>query len=273
MTCTGDRARAVCALAILALVPQCVSAQDHTHDQPTWAVDVGVAGANIAVGALTAAATAAIRGEDVSEAFLKGAAGGAVVFAGKRVAVERFDGAGLLGRQIASVGAGLVVDGGHGREWFREVWLPIGPAWLQVRPEGGRRARVNLREAGVLIWAATRSELDFDLGRSVSNGAPVFVARRHRIESDSDGVSGLASGGVILLGVTDLDWEVVQRHENIHVIQHDYVLTTLERPVEQWVWDRVAGRNVPVDLGLLTHPIFDPLRNVREREAEALEYR
>lgn len=263
----------VCALAILVFVPRGASAQDHTHDQPTWAVDVGVAGANIVVGGLTAAATAAIRGEDISEAFLKGAAGGAVVFAGKRVAVERFGGAGLLGRQIASVGAGIVVDGGHGREWLSEVWLPIGPVWLQVRPEAGRHARVNLREAGVLIWAATRSELDFDVGRSVSNGAPVFVARRHRIESDSDPVSGVASGGVILLGVTDKDWKVVQRHENIHVIQRDYMLTTLERPVERWAWNRVAGWNVPIDLGLLPQPVFSRLRNVREREAEALEYR
>lgn len=267
-----SRATAVHALGILLLLPQGASAQDQARDLPTWAVDVGVAGANVVVGALTAAATAAIRGEDVSEAFLKGAAGGGVVFAGKRVAVERFGGAGLLGRQIASVGTGMVVDGGHGREWLSEVWLPIGPAWVQVGAEGGRRARVNLQEVGVLIWAATRSELQFDLGRSVSNGVPVFVAREHRLER-SRPIAGVALGGAVLLGATDMDLEVVQRHENTHVIQQDYLLNTLSRPIERWGWGLVVDRDIPVDihlLGLLTSPL---LRSVSEREAQALEYR
>jgi hypothetical protein len=262
-------------LALLIFVPQGASAQDDARGQPTWAVDIGVAGANIVVGALTAAATAAIRGEDVSEAFLKGAAGGAVVFAGKRVAVERFAGAGLLGRQIASVGTGMVVDGGHGREWLREVWLPIGPAWIQVRPETGRRARVNLQEVGILIWAATRSELDFDLGRSVTNGAPVFVARGHHIERSSDRPGGLAIGGVILLGapVEGSNREVTQRHENVHVIQRDYVLSTVSRPIEQWGWERVVGRGIPGDLDLLGALSFYLPKAIAEREAEALEVR
>jgi hypothetical protein len=167
----------------------------------------------------------------------------------------------------------MVVDGGHGREWLREVWLPIGPTSVQVGPEGRWRARVNLQDVGVLLWAATRSELRFDLGRSVSNGAPVFVAGRHRIESDSDRVGGVALGGAILLGVTDKDLEEVQRHENVHVIQHDYLLGTLSRPVERWGWERVVGRRIPADIDLLGALSFHVFRNVLESEAEALEVR
>lgn len=259
-------------LAVLA--PAGAFAQDGDHPQPTWAVDVGVAGANIVAGALTAAVTAVIRGEDVSEAFLKGAVGGAVVFAGKRVTVERFDGAGLLGRQIASVGTGMVVDGGRGRAWLSEVWVPIGPASVQVGSQERWRWRVNLQDVGILVWAATRSELHFDFGRSVSNGAPVFVARNHRLKRDSDLKAGTAPGGVILLGVTSgADPEATQRHENVHIIQNDYLLGTLSRPTEEWAWQRFAGWTVPVDLHLLRHLSFYLFRNVVEHEADALEVR
>lgn len=258
-------------LVVIALgSPQGATGQGHTHDQPDWVADVGVAGANIVVGALTSAATAAIRGEDVAEAFLKGAAGGGVVFAGKRLAVARFSGAGLLGRQVASVGTGMVVDGGHGRDWFDEVWLPIGPLWLQARPGAGRRARVSLRDMGAVIWAATRPELRFDLGRSLSNGAPAFVADRHRIVRDAGHADAFTVGGVVVLGVTGFD---LQPHENIHVIQNDYLLQTLDRPFEQWGWGRLIDRSVPVDLGVLILLPGLLLSDLKEAEAEVLHLR
>jgi hypothetical protein len=267
--------RVTCAaLGIAVLLPHAGAAQDHAHEQPTWVRDVGVAGANVVVGGLTAAVTAAIRGHDVSEAFLKGAAGGGAVFVGKRVAVERFGGAGLLGREIASVGTSVVVNAGEGRGWFDEVWLPLGPAWMQVRPRARVRARVNLRDVGTLIWAATRSELHFDLGRSISNGATVFVARGHRILQESEPVNGFASGGVVVVGATNPELEVTQRHENVHVLQYDYLLQTVSRPLERWGRGWITDRDVPVDFDLLYFLAYPALLgDLREREAEVLEFR
>lgn len=250
--------------------PLAADAQDHGHGpQPTWAVDVGVAGANIVAGALTAAATAAIRGEDMSEAFLKGAVGGGVVFAGKRLAVERFDGAGLLGRQLASVGSGMVVDGGRGRDLLSEVWLPVGPVWLQVRSEARRRIRVDLVDVGTLIWAGTRPELTFDVERSLSNGAPVFVAHDRRIVN----AHATTIGGIVMLGVSNLDMAITQRHENVHVIQHDYLLQTLSRPLERWAWSWLTDRVIPIDFNVV--PLFarPALVDMQESEAEVLEFR
>lgn len=256
------------------LLPGGGSAQDHSHEQPPWVEDLGVAGANVLTGALTAAVTAAIRGHDIPEAFLRGAVGGGVVFLGKRVAVERFGGAGLLGREIAAVGTSVVVNGGDGRGWLNEVWLPVGPAWVQVRPRERLRARVNLLDVGMLVWATTRPELRFDLERSISNGATVFVADRHRIVNGSNGVNGLALGGVIALGASNLDMGTTQAHENIHVIQHDYLLHSVTRPIERWGWGWITEREVPADLNLLRlflYPRF--LRDAHESEAQVLELR
>ena len=109
-------------------------------------------------------------------------------------AVEQFDGAGFLGRQVSSVGSGMVVDAGQGRALFGEVWLPLGPAWVRVRPGAKLGGRVNLRDVGTLIWAATRPELGLDLEASLSNGAPVFVAESHQIVNGSRPVAGAAIG-------------------------------------------------------------------------------
>lgn len=260
-------------LGIVLCLPPAAGAQQHSNPQPTWAIDVGVAGANVVAGALTAAATAAIRGQAVAEAFLKGAVGGGVVYVGKRVAVEPLGGTGLLGRQIAGVGSSIVANGGAGNSWLSEVWLPLGPAWIQVVPEARRQVRVNLADVGAILWAATRSELRFDVERSLSNGSAVFVAPGHRLQSDEKRVGGLATGGVVVLGYDEGDIEQVQRHENVHVIQHDYLLHTIGRPFERSAWSRITHRSIPVDIGLL--PLFRPpvLRSLHQREAEALESR
>lgn len=255
--------------------PRLAAAQDHDHPQADWIVDVGVAGANALSGALTAAVTAAIRGDAVPEAFVKGAVGGAAVFAGKRIAVEQFGGAGLLGRQVGSVGASIVANGGGGRGWVEEVWLPLGPLWLQASPSSDFGARLDLLNVGVTAWAVERPELEVDWRRSLDSGALVFTSPGHRITNSDGRVDGLAVAGTIALGaMAPVDVDVVERHERVHVIQYDYLLHTVSRPFERWGWDRLLGRPMPFDLGLIPlagSPRF--IRDLKEAEAEALELR
>lgn len=148
----------------------------------------------------------------------------------------------------------------------------MGPVWFQVRPGARWRGRVNLRDVGTLVWAATRTELHFDLARSISNGAPAFVAQRHRLVSGSGHADGVAIG-VVLLGATNLDVAVIQSHENVHVIQHDYLLQTMSRPLEQWAWGWVTNRDIPVDLNFLPLLASPLLSDIKEREAQVLEFR
>lgn len=262
----------VVAAGLCALLPRPAVAQ-HDHDPSPWVDDVGIAAANVLAGGLTAGLTAAIRGHDVSDAFLMGAAGGAVWFAGKRVAVEGFDGAGLLGREVGALGSSVVANGGAARGWLEEVWLPLGPVWFQVSPRAARQVRIIGLDAAVLAWAVAEPAVELDWGRSLSNGALFFTSERHVILSDSDQVEGVTIGGVVLTGVATGDPERIRAHEMVHVIQLDFFLHAVSRPLEAWAWDRTLGWEVPVDLGvsLFLRPRF--LRDLGETEAGVLEIR
>lgn len=88
------------------------------------------AGINALLGGATAAGMRLIRGESASEswsAFWTGTLGGGVTYAGKRVAVERFGGAGFLGRELATVGGSMVRNASAGRGVLEELVLPVGP--------------------------------------------------------------------------------------------------------------------------------------------------
>lgn len=56
--CTSTR---LVVLGLLLGLPMLAAAQDQAHDQPTWASDIGIAGANAVAGAVTAAVSASLR--------------------------------------------------------------------------------------------------------------------------------------------------------------------------------------------------------------------
>lgn len=234
-------------VAVALLVPTGGAGQGPQSD---WLTETGIGAANVLVGGLTTAVTAWIRGEDVGNAFVQGSVGGAGVFVGKRVARERFDGAGLLGRQVAAVGSSVAANGGMGRGWLEEVWLPVGPLWVQASPGSAHDLRLDLSNVAALAWAGTRPELEFDWGQSLSTGAAIFVARKHRILHGSDRVNGFALPGGAVLGVGSRDPDEVRAHEMVHVIQQDYLRQNVSRPVEAWGWRLVLDRPVPIDLGV-----------------------
>lgn len=262
-------------MALSLLMPQPTLAQQHVHDQPPWIEDVGVAGANLLLGGATAAVTAWIRGEPVGDGFLNGALGGGLGFIGKRVAVEEFPGAGLLGRQVAAVGASMVVNAGTGQGPFAELWLPVGPVWLQAIPSAGHRARLDAGEVATLLWAATRNELELDGKGSLSNGAFIFRSPGHYLVSDGRRVDGLTIGGIVALGPSYFEPDHIRGHEMVHVIQNDFMVHAWSRPLESWGWRLLIGREIPVDvvpvpLKLLTGWVTV---NLREGEAQVLEFR
>lgn len=240
------------ALGILLAGAGGAGAQLTTHETidrtPPWTEDVAVLGVNALVGGVVAGVGALLRGGDAGDAFLDGALGGAVVFAGKRVAIQGFDGAGLLGRMTGGVGSSMVAGAAESRPLLSEVWLPVGPLWLRARGSGGVPVRVSLRELGTLVWAGTRDELAFDVSESLSNGTPVFRAERHHLEHGSR-VGGIALGGVVLVGRSDIPPERVRRHEMIHVLQHDFGQRALAHPAEAWLGRRLLGRELPVVVG------------------------
>ena len=198
------------------------------------------AAANAALGGLTAGVLRRVRGGSFREGFWAGAAGGALVYAGKRVAVQRWDGAGLLGRELAAVGASVTWNASSGRGAFDRVMLPVGPVRLYLRADSGLRVTPKLDVAAVVATAvvATRPRTGVDWGESLSSGALVF--RR----LDPDGTvewEGAQVAGVVVIRErpsfvphdgAEPSPDDALAHERVHVLQQDQVYLLWGAPLE-----------------------------------------
>lgn len=230
----------VCLLAVTwtATLPSPSSAQiGRFPDVPDWASDETLLLANAALGALTAGVTRLIRGEPVLSGLPGGALGGALGYAGRRVAVEDFDGAGFLGREINAVGASVTRNAGRSDGWLDELVLPLGPMhlYLGLADDRPTRLRADLNDIGWLIWAWADPQLGIEWDDSFSLGTPVFRTSGGSLRQGGEAVHGLAVGGVILLdeqaGTAVLD------HELVHVLELDFVQHTAGAPLERAALD------------------------------------
>jgi hypothetical protein len=215
---------------------------------PSWTGELAVLGGNALLGGLSAGVLHKVRGGDFGRAFLKGLAGGAVVYGGKRVAAERFGGAGLVGRELAAVGSSMVRNAGEGRGTLEQVVLPVGPLW--VRLQSARpfvRAQVDVVSLGWLLYGLTESELRFDAGMSLSAGTPVFLTHNRIVLADSDTAHAggtVAPGVLVLADVPLFGREFARRtfeHERIHALQLDQIFMTMTDPVTDAAMLRVPG--------------------------------
>jgi hypothetical protein len=217
------------------------------------AVDLGVNGA---LGALTAAIRARSAGRSVWHAVRQGAEGGALCYVGKRIIGTDVPAVGLLGREVAALGASMVRTAGDGQGLLTTAVLPVGPVrvYLGESPdEGGRPGRLHVRLdlAGslALVYMATRPGARFDLGASVLAGAPLFDnilgwAPEH-LGDEINGVIGIAGPGS----------RVAIAHELVHVTQYDATFIAWSEPAERALAPLVPGggvvhRYVDVDLNV-----------------------
>jgi hypothetical protein len=213
---------------------------------PSWTGELAALGANALLGGLSAGVMQKAKKGSFSAGFLRGLAGGAVIYGGKRIAVERFGGAGLVGREVAALGSSMVRNSGEGRGMLEEVALPVGPVWLFLQSGAPRvRARIDVYSTAWMLWAIQSSELDLDYGRSLSAGAPVFVTNNRVIISDSDSTHalGVTEGAVMMISdIPAYGRESSRRvfeHERVHVLQMDQVFRTITDPFEDMLIDRV----------------------------------
>ena len=239
----------------------------HAQDiRPRWDPPAGVGeaaflGANTLLGGLTAGVLQAIRGGSFSDGFARGALGGAIVYGGKRVSVGRFAGAGLLGRELAAVGASVVRNAADARPSFERLALPLGPinVYLGAPGRSPLSVKVSLYQLASLGWAIAEPALSFEAGKSLSAGAPVFRARNRVILSDGDPVRGMMVGGTILLsgrGVSDED--AVFAHERVHVLQRDFYFRAWFNELEAWLVNQTpfAAVNRYVDIDFVNQLFF-----------------
>ena len=216
--------------------------------------ELSTAGINALLGGLTAALTRVVEGEplgrETGDAFLRGALGGGVTYAGKRIAVEGFYGAGLVGRELASVGGSIVRNASAGRGTLEELVLPVGPVRLYVSRAGGVVPRLDVGTVIATAAFAFTYDARVDLAESVSAGALVLTGRAP--------MPGLTSAGALITwDAADMPANERPRllaHERVHILQYDQAFLSWGEPAERWLVRRTAP-----GVGFLDHLDFGAL--------------
>lgn len=116
--------RVLVTLLIAAAITRPLQAQDPPSGHwasEDWVGEVTFASANALLAGLSAGLLQVIRKGSFKHGFATGALGGAVVYTGRRLAVEDFWGAGLMGRQISAVGSSLTRNAGDGEPVFSRI--------------------------------------------------------------------------------------------------------------------------------------------------------
>lgn len=183
---------------------------------------------NALLGGLTGGVAALIRGEPIIEGFMVGAAGGGLVYVGKRLAGEHWYGSGLIGRQIASVGGSVIGNTASGREPFARVAFGLGPVRLYVGSERPAAWRVDAPGAVLLLRGLLSDDMELRGYESLSTGAVVFESRK---------ASASAGPGTIFLDASEIPdrRSYVLAHENVHILQLDQTYLSWSDPLESWV--------------------------------------
>lgn len=233
---------AAAAIAAAPLHAQSVDPREDTWSAPGWMGDVAFLGLNALASGLSAGVFQLVRGESFADAFARGALGGSTHYAGMRISAQRFDGAGLLGRQVSAAGVSMVRNAADGRPALERMYVPLGPLNLYVDLRDGIavQPKVNVSAVVVLLSAAAEPQLEWDAAATLSSGAPVFRAREGKPLHDGEVVGGFVSHGSIFLGnIHQQALPRLEAHERVHVLQEDWLFLTWSEPAEAWVMQRI----------------------------------
>jgi hypothetical protein len=197
----------------------------------SWRGHAEAAGVNALLGGVTAGVLRKRGGGSFREGFLRGAAGGGAVYAGKWVAVGRFEWAGFVGRQVAAVGGSEIRNAAAGMGVLEQVVLPLGPVRVYTGREAGTHVRVDATGAAALAVVALRSDSRFHPWESLTAGAPVF--QTDRLLGDPAVVGSHVAGIIMLRDVGDAAAARVLAHERVHVLQNDQAFLSWAAPFEE----------------------------------------
>jgi hypothetical protein len=217
--------------------PASAQEQQQSPKRPEQTSQLQLLGANVLLGGVSAGIVALLRGEPWTGSVLKGVAGGAVVYGGKRIVVERWPGAGILGRQVALLGGSVINNGGAGRGAFDRIAFGFGPARGYVdRDNPGIDWGLDVPGVLAVLWGVMDPDRSLDISQSVSSGAVVFVG---------DG-AGALPGTIHYYRSHDPDRTAyVLAHERVHLLQYDQTFLAVGKPAETWVAGRLPDLGLP----------------------------
>lgn len=225
--------------------------------QPSTSDRVDNALLNGAVGGVSAGIAAVVKRRPVARAVLTGFGGGVVMGVGKQVAATRFDGSGLLGRQLSGMGLAIMQRATHDT---LKIPFPVGPVTVELVPRARDRVRprVNLMQSVATVYYLARHETTLDPRSTLSTAAPTFRVADIGFSTPWGLALGHMTMGTIVLG-RDTDSPIsgqTLRHESVHVLQLDYANEIIGFPVERALvrmlpqGERIARH---VDLGAMGH--------------------
>lgn len=260
----------VCVLALGLMGPARAHAQIDTlaysPRAASWVGHFTILSANSLLSGLTAGVFQEVRGGSFKDGFMNGALGGAMIYTGKRVAADRFFGAGLIGREVSAVGASVVRNASAGIGAFDRLILPVGFTRIYWnRAAGEVSLKLDVVSVGYTLQAIMEDELYFEADKSLSAGMPVFRTDNKLITyaSGDHHAAGAAQGGIVLRAhipaYQDEFLDRVFAHERIHILQEDQVFTTLNDHADDWVLSKlgpVAPVSRYIDINLSTELIL-----------------
>lgn len=224
-------------LMLHGLLASPASGQGLEGDGFEWSSELETLGTNALLGGVSAGVVAMLRRKPVGEAFVKGFTGGTLVYAGKRIAVERWFGAGLVGRQVGLLGGSIVGNAGAGRGTFDRIAFGFGPVrGYVVAARRSTRWSVDVPAVAAAVWGIVASGYTFDPGQSVSSGALVFTEGAHTLP----GTSFVPEAGGERA-------TYVRAHERVHILQYDQSFLFWGDPFESWLARRVPALEGPLD--------------------------
>jgi hypothetical protein len=215
---------------------------------PKWVGQFTALSANAVLGGVTAGVIQELRGGSFKDGFTRGALGGSVVYAGKFVAAKRFFGAGLLGREVGSIGASMVRNASDRIGTFDRLILPAGFArvyWNRVNHNVN--VKVDVYAVGYAAYGFIEDELDFDAHESLSGGTLVFNTRNKVINlggAQEHHAAGITENGIVFRSnVAGWGEDFLQRalaHERVHMVQMDQLYVTLNDYGNDWVFSKLG---------------------------------
>ena len=243
--------------------------------------DSRIAAVNVALGALTAGTLSAARHKSFWKGFARGGAGGAVVYAGKRLIGEGNPSSWWAGRQLAALGSSEVASAAEGLPFLQRIVIPVGPVRLHVDRLAKRKVtpKLDLSSAIATVIIASRDRTRLAINESLATGAIVFVV------PETSGTVGTHTAGVVSLSELVPDGKFpplptkrgVISHELIHAVQYDFVFTAWSDVMQHAIGKRfpavgLVNRYVDVNLTLPLQLGVNSLIDYHDRpwETEAL---
>lgn len=213
----------------------------------SWVGQFTILSANTLIGGVTGGLFQELRGGSFKDGFTRGALGGAVIYAGKRVAVERFFGAGFLGREVSAVGGSIVRNASDGIGTLDRLILPIGFTRVYWnRAQDDVHIKVDVLSAGYTAYGIIEKELKFEPRNSLSAGMPVFRTNNKLLTyaGGDQHAAGLSWAGVVIRAdIPAYREDFLARtfaHERIHALQDDQIFVTLTDHADDWVVSKLG---------------------------------